>query len=52
MHKNKEDKLKHLSIEKERQLKSVYTFTPQVLNSNKEDKYLKNKSDFFERAKK
>ena len=52
MHRDKEDKLKHLSIEKEEHLKSVYTFTPQVFNSNKQEKYLKNKSDFFERAKK
>ena len=52
MHKDKENKLKHLNIEKEKHLRSVYTFTPQVLNANKEDKFLRNKPDFFQRVKK
>jgi len=51
MYKDKEQKIKHLSREKERYLKSVYTFTPQVLNSNKSDKYLSNKADFLQRSK-
>lgn len=52
MHKDKENKIKHLSIEKEKLLKTVYTFTPKVLNSNKEEKFLSQGTDFFQRAKK
>lgn len=51
MHKDKEIKLKTLSIEKEKQLRTIYTFTPQISNLNNE-KYQKEKSDFFERVKK
>jgi hypothetical protein len=52
MHKDKENKLKHLNIEKEKQMRMIYTFTPQTLNGNKEEKLLRNKSDFFQRIKK
>ena len=50
MHKDKERKLKTLSIEKEKQLRMIYTFTPQIGNS-REEKIPMEKSEFFERNK-
>jgi hypothetical protein len=55
MHKDKELKLKTLNIEKEKQLRQIYTFTPQVGNHNSKEegnpRKKRQKSDFFERIK-
>ena len=42
MHKDKEDKMKFLNIQKERYLKNIYTFTPQVRKSKTLEKFHKN----------
>jgi hypothetical protein len=56
MHKDKELKFKTLSIEKEKQLRQIYTFTPQIGNVNSKEegnsRTKKQKSDFFDRIKK
>lgn len=51
MHRDKEIKIKTLNIEKELEMKKIYTFTPYLIKSEKDEGPKRGKSEFFERVK-
>lgn len=45
--KNKEEKIRNLSVEHEKKINSIYTFTPKIIGNKKNEKYLKNMLNKF-----
>ena len=45
--KNKEEKIRNLSVEHEKKINSIYTFTPKIIGNKKNEKYLKNMINKF-----
>ena len=45
--KNKEEKIRNLSMEHEKKINSIYTFTPKIIGNKKNEKYLKNMINKF-----